>query len=141
MGSDFRVVGLCAAPFTPFNADGSLDKPSVAAHVAELLRQGVKYAFVAGTTGEGVTMSVAERKELLEAWMAASGGRVAIIAHVAAESIVDVQELAKHAESVGVAAIGAHCTTFNKPPTLDAIVDYLGIISKSASRRTHYRLD
>lgn len=37
----FRVVGLCSAPFTAFNEDGSLDLPSVAAHVDELVRQGV----------------------------------------------------------------------------------------------------
>jgi N-acetylneuraminate lyase len=130
---DFRVVGLCAAPFTPFHADGSLDLPSVQAHVDELVRQGVGYAFVAGTTGEGVTMSVEERKQLLEAWVAASRGKpLAIIAHIGAESIADVQALATHAEATGVAALGAHCTTFNKPPTLDAVVDFLGIISKSA---------
>lgn len=138
MAPAYRVTGLCAAPFTPFNTDGSLDLPSVAAHVDELVRQGVKYAFVAGTTGEGVCMSVAERKQLLEAWMKAAHGKVEIIAHIAAEAIVDVQELAKHAESVGVAALGAHCTTFNKPPTLDAIVDFLGIISKSAPKTPLY---
>ena len=131
--SDFRVEGLCAAPFTPFNADGSVDLPSIAAHVAELVAQGVRWAFVAGTTGEGVCMSVAERKAVLEAWMAASAGRgVGIIAHVGSEAIADVQELARHAESVGVLAIGAHCTSFNKPPSMDAVVEFLSIVSKGA---------
>ncbi len=41
----FRVTGLCAANFQPFNADGSIDNASVPAHVDELVRQGVKYVF------------------------------------------------------------------------------------------------
>lgn len=49
----FRIDGLCAAPFTPCTAEGGVNHAAVAEHVAELVRQGVRYAFVAGTTGEG----------------------------------------------------------------------------------------
>lgn len=135
---DFRIVGLCAAPFTPFNEDGSLDLPSVVKHVDELVAQGVGYAFVAGTTGEGLTMTVTERKQLLEAWVTASAGRVQIIAHVAAEAVGDVKELAQHAESLSVAAVATHCTTFNKPQSVDAVVEYLSHISKAAPKTPLY---
>ena len=105
MAAPFTVSGLCAAPFTPFLPSGEVDVESIPLHVAELQRQGVPYAFVCGTTGEGVTMSVAERQRTLDAWLAAAGGtQLKIIAHVGAESIADMTALARHAkgESGGV---------------------------------------
>ena len=140
---DFRIRGLCAAPFTPF-VDGSgssstpadhvnrVDHKSIALHVEELLRQGVKYAFVCGTTGEGVTLSVTERQATLETWIKASRGRLSIIAHVGAESIADMLALAHHASGSGAVAIAAHTTTFNKPPTLDSTVELLALLSAAA---------
>jgi dihydrodipicolinate synthase/N-acetylneuraminate lyase len=53
--ASFRVVGLCAAPFTPFTASGDLDAAAIAAHVDELVAQGVKYAFGESTCGDTAT--------------------------------------------------------------------------------------
>lgn len=134
----FKVIGLCAAPFTPFTESRALDLPSIAAHVEELLAQGVLYAFVAGTTGEGVTMSVEERKAVLEAWIAASAGRLTIIAHVGSESIADVTALAAHAQAAGAAACAAHTPSFNKPFGLDGVVEFLARISAAAPKLPLY---
>ena len=129
----FAVRGLCAAPFTPFTASGELDLPSIPLHVAELVRQSVPYAFVCGTTGEGVTMSVSERQRVLEAWVAAAAGKnLQIIAHVGAESIADMTALAQHANASGAVAIAAHTTTFNKPGCLASVVDMLAVLSAAA---------
>lgn len=132
----FRVTGLCAAPFTPFVDElgpcPAVAFDSIAAHVEELLRQGVHYAFVCGTTGEGVTMTVAERQAVLERWIKEAAGRLSIIAHVGAEGIADVLTLTRHAQAAGAAAIAAMPTCFNKPPTLDSIVDLLAAISAAA---------
>jgi N-acetylneuraminate lyase len=103
----FRVVGLCAAPYTPFceNPARDVDVESIPAHVEALISRGVLAAFVCGTTGEGVTMSVAERKVVLEAWVKHSAGRLTVIASVGSESISDMIELSKHAVSSGAAAV------------------------------------
>lgn len=135
---DFKVVGLCAAPFAAFAADGSPDLPAIGEHIEELLRQGVKYAFVNGTTGEGVTMSVEERKTTLETWIKSSAGRVTIIAHVGAESLADMTALAAHAQEAGAAAIAAHCTTFNKPHDVESVVELLAALSSAAPRLPLY---
>jgi dihydrodipicolinate synthase/N-acetylneuraminate lyase len=40
-GASFRVIGLCAAPFTPFQADGAVDYESIDLHVRDLGRRTV----------------------------------------------------------------------------------------------------
>lgn len=130
---NFAVRGLCAAPFTPFTQNGAVNHSAIPHHAAELLAQGVEYAFVCGTTGEGVTMSVQERQAVLESWIsAAAGTALKVIAHVGAESIADVQALSKHAEQVGAVAVAAHSPTFNKPPDVDSLAEFLHIISVAA---------
>ena len=42
---EFRVRGLCAATYTAFNDDLSLNLDAIPAQVDELLRGGVKYIF------------------------------------------------------------------------------------------------
>lgn len=103
--SKFRITGLCAAPFTPFSSAGNIDVPALSPYIEELVAQGVKYAFVNGTTGEGYLCSVAERKALTEGWVQASQGRVAIIANCGAEAEVDMVDLAAHAAASGCTAI------------------------------------
>ena len=139
--SGFRISGLVAATFTPFKADGTLDLASIPAHCAELARQGVRWAFVCGTTGEGATMSVAERCAATEAWLAAAApAGVQVMVHIGAESIADTLALAAHAEArraggpalapgaAPVAAISAIAPTFNKPAGIDAVVELLARI-------------
>lgn len=46
-------------------------------------------------------MSVSEREAALERWIEAGKDRVQVIAHIGAESIADVLELARHAEVAG----------------------------------------
>lgn len=60
-----------------------------------------------GSSGECIYQSVAERKETLEAVMTEVGSKLTIIAHVACNNTADSQELAVHAESLGVDAIAA----------------------------------
>jgi N-acetylneuraminate lyase len=89
---------------------------------------------VCGTTGEGATMSTPERESVLDRWVTAADGRIHIIAHVGAESIADAQTLARHAEKLGVSAIGAYVPTFNRPPGVDSVVDMLALLSEAAPK-------
>ena len=71
------------------------------------LEVGVKGLYVGGSSGECIYQNVEERKVVLENVMKAVGGKMTIIAHVAAPSTRDSVELAKHAESLGVDALAA----------------------------------
>ena len=52
MDTSLKLHGLVAAVHTPFKADGSLNPSSVDAQAKLLASQGIKLAFITGSTGE-----------------------------------------------------------------------------------------
>ena len=53
--ADFRLI---PAVFSPMKADGSIDLEVVEPYAAYLVEQGISEAFVCGTTGEGLSLTV-----------------------------------------------------------------------------------
>ncbi|GBN99329.1 N-acetylneuraminate lyase, partial [Araneus ventricosus] len=110
--------GLYSAPFTAFKENGELNPDVIPAYVDHLVRLGVKAAFVNGTTGEGVSMTVEERKTVAEGWVKAGKNKLdVIIIQVGANSIKDARELAAHAEKIGATGIASLPPIFYKPQT------------------------
>ena len=72
MDTSLKLHGLVAAVHTPFKADGSLNPSSVDAQAKLLASQGIKLAFITGSTGESSSMQLEERKEIYSAWKEAS---------------------------------------------------------------------
>ncbi|MGT4676677.1 dihydrodipicolinate synthase family protein, partial [Aeromonas caviae] len=95
-----KLTGLIAAPHTPFDANGEVNYPVIDRIAEHLIAQGVKGAYVCGTTGEGIHCSVEERKKIAERWVAASQGQLSITLHTGALSIADALELSRHAETL-----------------------------------------
>ncbi|HKP66925.1 MAG TPA: dihydrodipicolinate synthase family protein, partial [Casimicrobiaceae bacterium] len=62
MTDDNRIRGLWCATLTPVAADGALDTARMAAHARGLLAAGVNGIAPFGTTGEGPSFSLAERR-------------------------------------------------------------------------------
>ena len=124
--------GLIAAPFTPFKADGTINYDAIPQQAASLVRQGVSGAYVSGTTGEGVSCSVAERIETMEAWTAASRGRLKLIIHTGALSLEDIRELGKHAQKLGVFGTSIVQPTYFKPQTIRQLVEFCRLAAAAA---------
>merc|ERR550539_1933308 len=93
-----NIEGLVAAVFTPFDANGTVNYDVIPGYADFLLKTGVEWVFVTGTTGESLSLTVDERISLFDAWMAQSQKGINVIAHVGAESSVDARKLASHAE-------------------------------------------
>ena len=77
-----RLRGLVAATFTPMHEDGSLHLERVGAIVEHLLGQHLSGIFLCGSTGEGESLTAAERRLVAEAYMEAVGGRLPVIVQV-----------------------------------------------------------
>lgn len=133
-----HITGLIAAPFTPFHPDGSLDTGPVGRQAARLIADGVAGAFVCGTTGEGPSLTTAERMELAGAWVDAARGRLRIIVHVGHASIADARALAAHAQHIGAAAIGCLAPYFFKPQSVGDLVAFCGPIASAAPSLPFY---
>jgi len=82
-----KLTGLIAATFTPMEADGALRLDQIEPLVERLLMDGVSGFYVCGTTGEGMSLTGAERRAVVEAHMAAVDGRAPVVVQVGHNSV------------------------------------------------------
>lgn len=123
---------LIAAAFTAFDDAGRLRLDAIEEQAAALLVQGVDGVFVCGSTGEGPSMSTAERLAVAERW-ARVGSGLDLIVHVGHASLPDARALAAGAQDVGASGIAA-CAPYYFPPTdLLALVDFCAAVADAAS--------
>jgi N-acetylneuraminate lyase len=107
-----------------------------------LHRSGVRAVFVGGTTGEGHSLSLAERRALAEEWTAvAKGSSLRIVIHVGANCLADARTLAEHAQRLGASAIAAVAPSYFRPHTLDMLVECCRTIASSAPAVPFYYYD
>lgn len=97
------VKGVICPIVTPFAGDGAIDVQAVRQLVDFLLARGVHGLMLAGTTGEGMLLSVPEREMLCEAVVQHVAGRCAVIAHTGCISTADTIRLTRHAQATGAA--------------------------------------
>lgn len=132
------LAGLIAAPFTAFHPDGSLNLATIPAQAAMFAHNGVSGAFVCGTTGEGYSLTVAERKAVVAAWRAAIPASVKLVVHVGHLSIADSCDLARHAEDIGADAIATIAPNFFKPAGAVELVAWCRQVAAAAPKLPFY---
>ncbi|XP_035508915.1 N-acetylneuraminate lyase [Morone saxatilis] len=122
-----KLTGLVAATFTPFTTQGEINLSKIGPYIDYLTeKQGINSIFVNGTTGESMSLSIAERKLLAEEWCNKAKGKLdQVIVHVGCMSLKDSQELARHAAEIGADAIAAIAPSFFKPSTADVLKKFL----------------
>jgi N-acetylneuraminate lyase len=136
------LVGLVAAAHTPFSNDGSLSLAIVEKQAAHLLVNHVKFAFIGGTTGEGHSLTLDERRALTQRWCeVAQGSELKIIVHVGANCLADARTLAAQAQTLGAAAIAALSPSYFKPRSLDALIACCADIAAAAPGTPFYYYD
>ena len=133
-----RYKGLVAAPFTPFAKDGSVDLRKIERLAASLTVNRVAGAFVCGTTGEGVSMTTAERMKVAERWQACAGDKLRVIVHVGHTSLGDCRALAAHAQKIGAAAVGCMAPFLFKPKNADDLAAFLAEVAAAAPELPFY---
>ena len=106
------MTGAYSALFTPFAPDNRINPEMIEKMVEYQLSGGLRGFFVGGTTGEGLLLTMEERKELLEAVIKANKGRGKIIAHVGCVRTEDSVQLARHAADVGADWISSTAPVF-----------------------------
>jgi N-acetylneuraminate lyase len=133
-----KLSGLIAAPHTPFDQAGNVNLKLIKKQAELLVKNGVTGAYVSGSTGEGISCSVAERKAVMAEWVKQAKGRLFIIVHVGALSIRDAQELAAHAQKVGANATSIVPANFFKPGSIETLVEYINAIASHAPKLPFY---
>lgn len=133
-----RLRGLVAATYTPFKADRSLDRAAVPPLVERLVSEGVDGLYVCGSTGEGVSLSTPERKQVTEAFIAAAAHRVPVVVQVGHNSLAEACELAAHAQAAGAAATSAMPPSYFKPGSTAMLVECCAEIAAAAPELPFY---
>lgn len=152
MGDEtFWLTGLFPAVFTPMHADGSVNLDLVPEVVEHLINDGVNGLYVCGSTGEGFSLTIAERKEVSEAYLQAVDSRLPVIIQVGHNSLLEARGLAEHAQAIGADAISAVPPSYYQIGNVEILIDCLSVILDGAPklpfyyyhipRLTHFELD
>ena len=126
-----KYEGVIPAFYACYDAKGNIDTDAVRALTRWLVEKGVNGLYVGGSSGECIYQGKEERKLVLENVMAEAKGKLTIIAHIACNNTADSQELAAHAESLGVDAIASIPPIYFKLPP-HAIAKYWNDMSAAA---------
>ncbi len=133
-----RFSGLIAAPFTPFQADGALALEAIPQQATQLVADGVSGAFVCGSTGEGASLTMTERKQVAEAWINSAPTDLPVIVHVGHTAVAESCELARHAAESGAAAFAAYAPHYFKPGSIEDLVRCCETIAAAAPALPFY---
>lgn len=132
----FRLI---APPTTPFRADGSLNLEIVEKQAQLLIETTVDGVFVAGSTGEGQSLSTDERMRSAQRWMdVATGTDLEVIIQVGHNSLPDAVALADHAQRIGADSIAASSPCYFKPARVDELIDFLAPVAGAAGDLPFY---
>ena len=126
-----KYKGVIPAFYACYDNEGNVSPEGVQSLTKYFVEKGVKGVYVNGSSGECIYQSVEDRKIILENVMKAAEGKLTVIAHVACNNTKDSQELARHAESLGVDAIAAIPPIYFHLPEY-AIAQYWNDISAAA---------
>ncbi|MCL4250741.1 MAG: dihydrodipicolinate synthase family protein [Anaerolineae bacterium] len=108
--------GVWPALVTPNLPEGGVNESVLRQLTEYLIGKGADGFYVGGTTGEGIFMPAADRKQLVETVLSQVNGRVPILVHVGAVAVGDAIDLARHARDHGAAGISSII-----PPLYDSI--------------------
>lgn len=96
---------IWSALITPTNADETVNYEALERIVELQIQDGAEGFYCCGSSGEGLLLTLEERKQVLEHVLKAADGRAPVISHVGTIRTRDVADLADHAMSAGALAV------------------------------------
>lgn len=110
-----KFKGTGVALVTPFKNDTSIDFASLEKVTENVIRGGVNYIVVLGTTGEVSTLTKDEKKAVLSYVIEITNKRVPVVAGIGGNSTQEVVNTIKHNDLSGTDAILSVVPYYNKP--------------------------
>ncbi|MFN0126474.1 MAG: dihydrodipicolinate synthase family protein [Verrucomicrobiales bacterium] len=127
-----KTTGLVAAPFTPMHADRSINLDVIHAYSRHLQGEDIVGAFICGTTGESMSLSIEERMQVADRWMEVAPKDLRVIVHVGHNALGDCRRLASHAQSIGADSISCMAPFFFKPHSAQSLVQWCEEVASAA---------
>lgn len=127
-----QLRGVFSAVATPFTAEQEVDETGLRALVERTVDGGIHGLVPCGSTGEFVSLSVDERRSVVETVIDQAGGRVPVVPHTGALSTREAISLSRHAEEAGAAAVMV-VAPFYEPLDMHEVKDYYRAVADSIS--------
>ena len=109
-----RIKGLIAAPFTGFKEDGSVNLSAVERQQRFYKDNGISGVFACGTTGEGSSLTLDEKKALFKEWARFREDGFAVIGFLGGTSVPECRGLMKYAKECGLDAVAMTAPYYQK---------------------------
>ena len=85
-----ELIGMGVALVTPFNNDGTVDYKSLANIVEYNIQNGTDYLVISGTTGESVTITNEEKKNIVNTIIETNEGRIPLVIGIGGNNTASV---------------------------------------------------
>jgi len=109
------LTGTGVALVTPFNSDLSVDYSALSNIVNYNIENGINYLVISGTTGESVTITKQEKKEIVEVIKKTNDGRLPLVIGIGGNNTAKIIEEIKTTDFSGIAAILSVTPYYSKP--------------------------
>jgi len=124
-----KIKGTGVALITPFNEDFSIDYDSLEELINYQINGGIDFLVVMGTTGESVTLSNQEKKEVITFCKKINNCRLPIVLGIGGNNTFALIEEIKSIDLEGIDAILSVSPYYNKP-TQDGIYLHYKMIAE-----------
>jgi 4-hydroxy-tetrahydrodipicolinate synthase len=131
MSEKEKFVGTGVAMVTPFKNDGAIDFAVLESHTDELIKHGIDYLVVLGTTAETPTLSKEEKIEIINVVKKTAGDRVPVIVGAGGNNTAGVIEWIREIGSVGIDAYLSVAPYYSKPSQTGMIQHFSAIAASS----------
>lgn len=126
-----KLKGTGVAIITPFKKDLSIDFNSLDKLVKHLIKGGVNYLVVLGTTGETATLNKDEKLAVLNCVIESADNKVPIVLGIGGNNTYEVVNTIKNTDFTNIDAILSVAPYYNKPTQAGIYKHYKEISSAS----------
>jgi 4-hydroxy-tetrahydrodipicolinate synthase len=110
-----KYTGTGVAMITPFTRSGEVDYDNLILHTERLIKNGISYLVVLGTTAETPTLTPGEKRDVVRCVADACGGRVPVVVGVGGNDTRSVIESIRKMDQHGIDAFLSVVPYYNKP--------------------------
>lgn len=111
-----KFSGTGVAVVTPFKNDSSIDFVSMGRVLEHVIKGGVDYIVLMGTTGESVTLSKDEKKALTSYVVETVDSRVPVVIGIGGSNTQEIINSVRTTDFNGISGILSVAPYYNKPP-------------------------
>lgn len=121
------LTGCGTALVTPFTRSGEVDEPALRRLVEWQIAEGVHFLVPCGSTGEAVTLTMAEHRRVVEITVEVAEGRLPIVAGAGSNDTARAIALSREMSAAGATHLLHVSPAYNKPPQRGILAHFRAI--------------